>query len=1049
MVYRVAAGYLEPKQGGKEAPRDIVRLDVSGPSGRPGANGASGASGGFSGGDGMPGQPAGPAEPGANGGLITAELTPVGSHAVRVRGTTERAGAGRFDDVFPIGDHGDVVLVSRGGAGGSGGTGGNGGSGARGRSGSDATRYTSGSSGGRGGDGGPGAPGTDGANGGRGGVIEVHLAEAHMQLAMLVGSDVRGGAAGLAGAHGQGGSGGPGGRGGSSYSWTETEHYTDSNGQSQTRTHHHSNSGGSDGPRGAQGSTPMSPLKPGQQGRDGKFEFVVHASSGSTAWRYPSCFDLALTGIAHESENKDGIYEPGERVEVTNLEVRNMGGMPTPSQEPITIALVRDGWVEPEAAALEVAGSIAPGERRKLTDKLYFRIGQYTPQGPADPLESGDTIHLAAWIEVVRRRFGGFERTRPAGAADFKVRFPVECSPIESLHALAPGESTRVAIKVKNISTRALGMRSEQARILTLTLSLSESEVGEEHLEFVADDGRRVSLARGHKVELETLAPGEERVLTGTLRLAATAPHYRAVRLVANLELGRLDAPHLGRTVQLREFVVRVARRYVANPDAEVILVLNNHTTRDELEAWQRAADSLGVKVNTWDVSLEGHLELDSPSGKGAGALRGELVGKGLVFLAGTVDTRAGAFEPRTLLSAKDAIDILGAGALVVLAPTKRARRWLGTPSAEPSTAIEKSDAAVANPIELASALAVGVPAERISLTVDRYFFKPKLSDGEARAAEIARSLDAAYPERRHLVVYESDIGLVAQATLKKTFSLGTVRVVRGLDVAMRPPSVVFADEDLLSDPGHVEGVAGPAAIMSALSPARRFEVLFRELSTTSGAMDESAPPLLVDLAKCDVALEVERMFARPRGDDPTAALANLRAWMAHVPHSAMASEAGDAVIDLAALVRSLASGFCRFWHWLPPWIFTSCEAKLRRALKALANDMLRAAFASSGEEAAPRPIDKRVRATVKRLAREHRSSYPERLRPRGQYLVGRAVAALAARGVAVDDPPTTSVVDAVEHKRALKQAERREARGDRATDALRSARADLGKNAR
>ena len=79
-----------------------------------------------------------------------------------------------------------------------------------------------------------------------------------MDLLHLIGKVLTcGGAPGKAGTNGQGGKGGPGGDGGSSYSWTEysTEYYTDSDGNSQSRSVSTSNYnfGGSTGPQGKNG----------------------------------------------------------------------------------------------------------------------------------------------------------------------------------------------------------------------------------------------------------------------------------------------------------------------------------------------------------------------------------------------------------------------------------------------------------------------------------------------------------------------------------------------------------------------------------------------------------------------------------------------------------------------------------------------------------------------------------------------------------------------------------------------------------------------------
>ena len=148
----------------------------------------------------------------------------------------------------------DTSLSAPGGKGGNGGRGGDGGPGSQGYRGRNATRFTSGTNGGPGGDGGDAGEPSDGKPGGEGGDVVVTVDQNDQGLLMLVKGNLVGGDLGFAGEVRPRRRGGPGGRGGSSYHWTESQTYRDSQGRTQTRTIMRSNPGGVDGPSGRDGS---------------------------------------------------------------------------------------------------------------------------------------------------------------------------------------------------------------------------------------------------------------------------------------------------------------------------------------------------------------------------------------------------------------------------------------------------------------------------------------------------------------------------------------------------------------------------------------------------------------------------------------------------------------------------------------------------------------------------------------------------------------------------------------------------------------------------
>ncbi|MCP4201671.1 MAG: hypothetical protein GY769_07030, partial [bacterium] len=209
---------------------------------------------------------------------------------------------------------------------------------------------------------------------------------------------------------------------------------TDSEGKTQTRTKHRYNSGGSRGPSGRSGRAGQARVHSGEEGARGSFAIEVASKTGVQT--YNSRYDLRLVDFAHESGNRDCVYEPQETVRVFAIEVENSGGMPTPKHRDIELSLVRDRWVAPvDDERLLLPRGLAAGERCQLEEKtLHLVIGDYRPSGPDDPLEVEETIRQRAHLPAVFRDFAAYENEDSRARGKFLIRFPVRAEPIRSLY---------------------------------------------------------------------------------------------------------------------------------------------------------------------------------------------------------------------------------------------------------------------------------------------------------------------------------------------------------------------------------------------------------------------------------------------------------------------------------------------------------------------------------------------------------------------------------------------------------------------------------------
>ena len=961
--YREAGAEQRGDEGAAGAAPPLAVLDVSGAAGAAAVDGRDGDhAAGYSQG-GMRGRDA--AQPAAGGHAGTIRVTL--AHAdgvVTVRGEAVSQAGERRDvrETLVALSMGYVELPAQGGPGGPGGKGGRGGNGAPGAAGDDATRWSSGTDGGPGGHGGDGGDGSSGGRGGDGGAVVIEVAEADTPLLMLLHPDVDGGAGGAPGAPGSGGTGGAGGPGGRSYRWTTESSTTDLDGHTRTTTHNHSNRGGDSGYAGTDGARGRRPLGAGASGERGTFSIQVTGGDGAVT-AYDSRYDLRLAGFAHENANEDAVYEPGELVRVFDLEVENVGGMPTPSQADLQLTLLAGGWVAPEPGELLCPRALAAGARVKLPGDLRFRIRDVDMVAPSEPLEVEEGILQRAMLPAVGR---AFEQYQAATLADgtFVIRFPARASTVTSLRAVAAGEATRVVLTITNQSTAALGSASPSGRVVRVRIAAATATAGDpagganeltdEHVELVAANGT-FDASTGWLHEVPLLPAGESVEIELRARVKPGAPDYARFVGVATLELGRLDAATRPRAVQLRAFDFRVARPFHPS-EADLLLVVNHRTTREELGAWEALAARMAFRLGVWDLTREGHFDLEAPVGAGGAMLIDMMAGKAIAVLDNEIDGPSGPMRPHELVSGDQALRAAAAGidiafvgrgpdlARMLVPTTGYAPDGDDRERGEPGVALVKSeqpDVAALVRVEPTRGL-VAVRRRRWL----RFWAAPEPAWLEAQARALAAELAGAHPLHRHVVVHRFDPVVESKLLWWKTWRVGTLETVRTLDAAKGSLMHLELDDARLHDPHYFEGDEAATALMVLFDPAEKLERLRR--LATSADVDEGTLACIVDVLLLDVANEFAAVCA-PGGDadDPAieAALGTLRAVAGAKLTASYDSVVGGALLRFASRARFFAQARVKAWERLPPWRWSRRAPVACGIVERLVGELVRTAF--------------------------------------------------------------------------------------------------------
>jgi hypothetical protein len=604
----------------------LLTLDASGAAGLDGSIERDySTSPGASSGRGRSGNSASPSTPGQPGGLIDIlmrDLSPVGQRAtISISGIVGKTNRSQNLEYSPTDQY--IFLDARGGRGGHGGRGGDGEGGCNGRDGSNATRSSRGGNGTNGCDGGDGGLGTPGSPGGPGGTVRVHLDQNDTHLIMLVRADVSGGSGSNPGKNGKGGRGGSGGDGGSGLSWTTPRvtgrkcdsDYTvnNSNGSRTvkkgachdvTTTDTHSMSGGFDGSDGRDGVTRNNPVPGGSQGPNGKFEVIVHNENGSTE-TFARSYDLELISFTMLDENLDGIFEFGERVLISGIKVKNVGQMPTPAgKSDVLVLLGSSAWAVADPVMLKVP-QLKAGVEYTLPDQLSFVIKDSGLVGTDKRVVVEDRITPIAKVTRVEKTFDGFRLPKT-----LTVTYPVEITPIDVRPSIGPGERARIVWRVKNLSQKALGANSELNRILSTGLNLEGGDGRRDQISYLTPTDQKIwNLRDGFIRAIGRIPPGGEILIEGEIAIGPEALPYTSFELSSGLNLQAYgdSAP---RKIQKNSLSIRVAQVYSHDPESSLLLLADRDSNREEILAWKKLAEKIGLKMNIWDVSYYGFFSL-------------------------------------------------------------------------------------------------------------------------------------------------------------------------------------------------------------------------------------------------------------------------------------------------------------------------------------------------------------------------------------------------------------------------------------------------------
>lgn len=545
---------------------------------------------------------------------------------VKIEATSSHTVVGRLRekaDSLP-----EISIIAVGGKGERGRIGRNGAKGETGYDGRDATETYNGHGGGPGGKGEDGEPGTDGKPGGSGGnvsiIVKAEDTDTLPFLRLKITND--GGPGGDPGAHGKGGPGGDGGRHGIPYTWSETrkewvtERYAYPNKDGSYRwdtvlrdvTRTYARGGGERGADGERGETPKFRLKQGPQGDKGNFQICVY-EPGQYAHLYTSLYEIRLSNFKSRPVTNNGIHEPGDTIEVFDIEVSNVGGMPTPTGNRVRVSLVTNDGMETNTGEILLKDPIPAGSTVRLPDRIIFTLKEYSGDGKV-ALADKKSLDLRA--EMVRVPYAFNQFTNPT---EITLTHPIEIERIQYAKSLLPGEYTEVTFEVKNSSLKDLGPAAAETalqRAIELACATVVTPGTPSSIVFCDAEGNPLSTPL-LKWGISKIAPQSNVAVSCHVKIPGAKEDHTAHRIESGLHIQKIGsaATKLVHAVPLQ---VKEGTSYRPRSTDDFLLVTNLSTSAEELQAWKTMASDLGLSFSVWDPSVYLHMRLSDKAPGGA-----------------------------------------------------------------------------------------------------------------------------------------------------------------------------------------------------------------------------------------------------------------------------------------------------------------------------------------------------------------------------------------------------------------------------------------------
>ena len=378
---------------------------------------------------------------------------------------------------------------------------------------------------------------------------------------------------------------------------------------------------------------------------DGRIRYGLRTAVGEK-W-YDDIYNLTLQDFQLCDPDKNGFFEPGQKIRITKIRVENTGKMPTPAHQSVTVYVINHGCVLSNEKEITIPKSLSPGEEYEFPEFLPFKIRSTTISTVGDRMVATNPIELGAQIAQVNRGFSDFDKH----PRTMIITFPLELTEIQNAHSVCPGEYTRILFGVTNVSSKPLGLTAETAREIGVLLKSRGGRLENDDIFYVDSFRRIVDIATGSQFKVPLIDPGKTVIVEKWLGISNAARPHSYVELRASLQLDSLEGAKAN-VIQNRVTQIRIAQPYRLSQDPGILLVTNKASTEDEVNAWKDLAKELGVALDIWDLSYYGRLNFEETV-NGNLTIRQAYKNKCVIILNNQLNSNAN-ISTEVMLSRKD-----------------------------------------------------------------------------------------------------------------------------------------------------------------------------------------------------------------------------------------------------------------------------------------------------------------------------------------------------------------------------------------------------------
>ncbi|CAO2648302.1 Nn.00g075690.m01.CDS01 [Neocucurbitaria sp. VM-36] len=365
---------------------------------------------------------------------------------------------------------------------------------------------------------------------------------------------------------------------------------------------------GLDGRDGETGNNVPTPLLKGSKGNEGTVTIAVQHEDGPTQ-RYTSVWSLELVDFDLEDENADGIFEPGEYLNIRRVRVRNVGGMPSPScQIPVTLADHSDIFEEVtfvDGGVAYLPTSIPAAGEASMEGSIKVRIKPNTR-----PLALGTRFCEKAWLQIradmpwLERRLPSFELRK-----EVNVAYPCGFGNFDHLSSVAQGAISKIHCQINNFGNQPIGEHGAPTGRVFRLVEVSMT-IPEQYGRLMADSTEETTT---NDQVVPAIRPKDATTVQQQFRVLGAAKNHDHFKVTFDLYLESPEQPPGEATemvlVERRVVILQVSSTYTSKPNARFLLVTNPHTTERQSRAIQDfIQNSLHMEVDLCNIHQNGGL---------------------------------------------------------------------------------------------------------------------------------------------------------------------------------------------------------------------------------------------------------------------------------------------------------------------------------------------------------------------------------------------------------------------------------------------------------